>query len=323
MTTGYRFVPLPPQVHRAKRPHAVFHRIPPDTMWVVLEVELVALERVHIGSGFRTLRGQRAVRAAARSGDRLVIPGSTMKGLLRARYEAITRSCAPHREPKNQQLGDQLPSRSFPGYKVELAASVRQHSVFAECAPQHSCSACALFGRMSQRSRVSVHDLIAPASASTVDATIPKRYSPRLHHLGRFAEAERDRRLTVQELHGRKLYTGDAPPPEVRGEIAEVVRPGTRFSGRITCTNISMAELGGLLSALGAQPVSTIKIGSAKAYGFGRLGLFKNVGIEVTKPESFDGTDFFAKVRREFETSQDYWDAGERTLVTMHGETGS
>jgi hypothetical protein len=320
---GYEFVPLPREVNREQRPHAVFDRRVRDAMWVMLEVEYVALEPIHIGSGFRVLHGQRAVRAAARSGDRLVIPGSSMKGVLRARYEAITRSCALHQAPKGQKLGPQLPSCSYPGYEVEFGSAVRQHPAFKACDAQLLCSACALFGRMSLRSRVSVHDLRAPAGTTSVDREIPKRYSPRPHHLGRYSQDRSAAVLRVHELHGRKFHVGGAPQPEVAGDLAEVIKVGTTLSGTITCSNVSLAELGGLLSALGAHPVSSLKLGSAKAYRFGRIELTKNLRVDVKRPERFDEEGFFERVRQAFETSKDYWPEGERALVAMHRRRAS
>lgn len=317
MGSGYDFVPLPPTVNREARADGVFDRRVPGALWVTMEIELVAVERIHIGSGFRALRGQRAVRAAARSGDRLMIPGSSMKGLLRARYEAITKSCAPHQAPRGKLLDSQLPSTSYSDYTVKFSSSVQQQEVFKACELRRSCSACSLFGRMSQRGRISVLDFVAPAEATALEVEIPKRYSPRPHHLGRFSHDPQRSILTVDALHGRKFHVGNAEPA-VAGELAEVMKRGTRLSGKVTCMNISLAELGGLLSALGAHPISSFKIGSAKAHRFGRLELAKNVEIQVERPRDFDGTDFLAKVRSAFKTSRDYWRQGELALSAMH-----
>ncbi|MCA9718276.1 MAG: hypothetical protein KC468_26625, partial [Myxococcales bacterium] len=49
---------------------------------------------VHIGAGRKVVVNGGLVRATVRSRSTAVVPGSSWKGAVRARYEAITRSCA-------------------------------------------------------------------------------------------------------------------------------------------------------------------------------------------------------------------------------------
>lgn len=320
MREGYEFVPLPDEVNRERREHAVFDRVVPGAMGVRLDVRFMVMEPVHIGSGFWTLGGNRAVRAAARSGSRPVIPGSSMKGLLRARYEAITKSCVGHGPPKEATLNEQLPSRSHPDHQVVFSDAVVAHAAFEQCKPPVLCSACALFGRMSQRGRVAVHDLLAPEDAALVEVALPKRFSPRPHHLGDYTVCRGTHTLVVNALHGRKFHVGDAPPSTVEPEHAEAIKPGTILSGRVICTNITEAELGGLLSALGIWPESSLKIGSAKAYSFGRLVVADVGRLDVVKrPEGFAEDGFVARTRASFASCKDYWRAGEVALLRIHG----
>ncbi|MCX4242501.1 RAMP superfamily CRISPR-associated protein [Paraliomyxa miuraensis] len=279
------------------------------------------MERVHIGSGFWNLRGGRALRAVARSNGRPVIPGSSMKGLIRARYEAITKSCVGHEPPKRKvTLDDQLPSRSHPYHQVVLSDAVVRHDVFAQCKPPMLCAACALFGRMSQRGRISVHDLLAPEGAALVDVELPKRFSPRPHHLGHYTVRGETATLVVNELRGRKFHVGDAPPSTVEPEYVEAIEPGTILTGRIICTNVTEAEVGGLLCASGISPASSLKIGSAKAYRFGRLEVAGVGRLDVVKrPKGFQENGFVERIRESFTRAKDYWKDGEAALLGMHG----
>ena len=315
---GYGFVPLPDTVARREREQARFDRHAPGCMGVVIDLEYVNLEAVHVGSGFWTLHANQAVRSIARSGEHPVLPGSSMKGVLRARYEAITRSCAGRRAPKGAMLGDRLPSRTFPGHRVEFSQAVKDHPVFTVCRPPQLCPACALFGQMSQRGRVAVHDFAAAAS-SVKRAELPKRFSPRPHHLGSFEPPGTTGRIVVHTLHGRKLHEGSAPRPEGRGEAAEVLAPGTRITGRVVCSNVTNAELGGLMSALGVSPQTELKVGSAKAHHYGRLAL-AGVSVDVVRrPRGFQEDGFFARIVEGFHTSEDYWAKGERALIRLFG----
>ncbi|MEX1365473.1 MAG: hypothetical protein AB1Z98_20265 [Nannocystaceae bacterium] len=192
--------------------------------------------------------------------------------------------------------------------------------MFTLCRERELCPACALFGRMSQRGRVSVHDFIATADSVT-RAELPQRYSPRPHHLGSFKPPGSSGRIVVHTLHGRKFHDGSAPPPQSRGEPAEVIKRGAPIAGRLVCSNITAAELGGLMSALGVQPSTELKVGSAKAHGFGRLALAEVSVDVVRRPRGFEEDGFFGRIVESCRSSEDYWSEGEKALVELFGGT--
>ena len=317
---GYRFVPLPDAVHRERRPHARLDRRVEGTARLTLEISYKVALPVHVGAGHRTLVGHTPVRVAARSGGRPVIPGSSLKGLLRARYEAITNSCSTSGPPRDGKLTKTLPSRSFLGYQVVFDPSVRQHEVFERCPPNSDrlCAACALFGRMSLRGRVAVRDLLAPEATALEPGELPKRFSPRPHHLGHYKKDERQR-LTVTKLKGRKFYRGELSKSGAKTETAELIPRGTMLSGTIVCTNITAAELGGLLIALGSEPGSRLRVGAAKAYPFGLLVPVR-LGVVPGPPEDDFPRGFFDSARAEFEQSADRHAEGEQWLAWISGE---
>ncbi len=307
---GYRFVPLPDEVHRQPRPHARHDQHEPGTVKVVLELTYEVARPIHVGSGHWTFRGRTPVRMATQSSGRAVIPGSTIKGVVRSRYEAITKSCCIGRAPRDRKLSRGLPSRTYPEYTVVFDDEVRRHPVFKPCkANSDLCAACALFGLMSLRGRVVFRDLLAPANTSYELAKLPLRFSPRPHHLGKFTSDHSRERLTVTKLRGRKFYSGNLTKFDGGSESAEVLPIGTQLTGTVACTNVTAAEFGGLLTALAFIPASILRVGSAKAYSFGSL---KPVRIGTLVGEFPDG--FVEHARTAFESSPDYHHVGKHRL---------
>lgn len=316
---GYSFVPLPEAVNREVRPQARFDRRTPGCARLALELQYRAVQPIHVGAGHWTLDGRLPVRQAARSGERPAIPGSSMKGVLRARYEAITKSCCVGRAPRDRKLDNKLPSQTFPEYTVRFDPKIAEHEVFVPCKPKSGklCPACALFGAMSLRGRVAVHDLLAPEGTELATAKLPERFSPRPHHLGKFDEEKYRKELRVTELKGRKFYRGVLGQSEVgRVELVETIPAGTELQGKIVCTNITAAELGGLLSALGFTPSMQLRVGAGKAYPFGRLDAVR-VGIVPGAGKGDFPDGFLDRARSEFEASADRHDLGERWLMAI------
>ncbi|MBI4494823.1 MAG: hypothetical protein HY690_18775 [Chloroflexi bacterium] len=57
------------------------------------ECTLATLTPLHVGSGLFRLAGGKVIKEMARSGDELVVPGSSLKGAFRSAAEAISASC--------------------------------------------------------------------------------------------------------------------------------------------------------------------------------------------------------------------------------------
>lgn len=279
MSAGYGFVPLPDSVHVRNRPEAVFDRRVPGALSGVVIVDWLAEQPIHVGSGFKALLENKVVRRAARVRGSPGIPGASMKGVLRARYEAITMSCIAT-PPKarwkvrsktyNLDKADALLTREALGNVV-----FRTHEN-----PRSLCPACALFGRMSLRSRVSVADVVwvDPARRAEV-ATVSKQFGPNLHHVGKFrpnvgpGRRASDPHFEVYSLYGRKFAVG--PGPQGGGPAMEYVEALPRDSalrGEVRLLNVLPEELGGLLIAIGLRPSrGALKVGGGKAQGFGRV----------------------------------------------------
>lgn len=268
-TSPYGFVPLPPTIRRARRSQETHSLRVANGFTAAVEVELVTRQAVHVGSGFKVERDGQIVRGTARVGDAWGIPGSSMRGVLRSRYEAITRSCVLFK-PK----GGRIRSRTLPESvrKAEFTLHPQEQAKLEICRVGELCPACSLFGALALRSRVRVSDFIAER-ATVALSRVPRMFAPNLHHVGHFKPPrEGDTTVKVTSLYGRKFYR-DQPSSTVTYEPVEVLPEMTRLAGRLTLSNVTAAEYGGLIVALGALPVPghCIKVGCAKREGFGSV----------------------------------------------------
>lgn len=272
--SGYAFTPLPDVPRVAPRREARFDRRLDGCVFGRLTLTYRAEQPIHVGAGHKVLIDGDPVRAQMRSGDYLIAPGATWKGVTRARFEAISRACAG-RAPKKQR---RITSQTYDGYSAELHPSVAHHPVFTTCRARAGdprpelCPACALFGVMSRRGRITFADLTTDAPPRVYP--MPQQYGPRLHHLADPSDVDVDphhRRLTVKRLRGRKFHGGKAPPAVGAPLAVEAIPPGAMLTGRLTLYNVTPAELGGLLVALGVARNSYVKLGAGKSHAFGRL----------------------------------------------------
>lgn len=325
MSDGYLFVPLPDHVNRCRRPEAVFHYQVDEALSGVATIEFVCEQPIHIGSGFKRMVGPRVVRSAVRIQDRLGLPGSSVKGMLRSRYEAITYSCtdAPKDKVWDVRSSTGLKKARFRPGTLALdalkACSAREPKMF--------CPACALFGLMSQRSRVTVTDFHAPAQGEFALFDLPEQFGPNIHHVGAAKiitdEHSRDRSsnqmFEVSDLKGRKFALGEGRRVEnAKPQPVEVIPAGTILQGQIRFMNVMPMELGGMLAAIGKTPASKLKIGAGKCYGLGRMSL--RTMTFALRGRSASTTDEQERAwRAAFEAAQsDRFPVGEDTLVRIH-----
>jgi CRISPR/Cas system CSM-associated protein Csm3 (group 7 of RAMP superfamily) len=326
MSAGYEFVPFPAQVQRCERPNAVWHRRCPETFTGTLHVTLRTEQDVHVGSGRKRMQGNDLVRGAARVRGRPGIPGSTLKGVLRSRYEAITASCAPR--PGNRPVK----SKSRTHEDVELAQltpGALALPVFEACRPaSRMCPVCALFGLMSLRGRVAVGDFLCEDGVAFSTAPLHEQFSPRLHHVGvARVGTSRDGApcFQVGPLHGRKFAVGMGPRGEnAQLQMVEVIPAESNLRGSLRLFNATRAELGGLLSALGHGPGgrsrSALKVGAGKGRGLGRVRLraltfeLRDAGGRKAEIDQATAEAWYA----EFAQSPDCFADGERRLHEIH-----
>lgn len=217
-----------------------------------LKGELVALQPLHVGSGVLvppeklSLNASEVplVKAWMRREGEILIPGSSLKGVVRSLVELFTLACV-------------CKTREW---------SIKRNRRYRECrykSKQHRgdlCPACKLFGAMGYQGQVRFLDTKL-VEGETALHYLPPQYLPRV---------DRD--------NPRRRYYPHAlvDPREDRNWPLEVVQPGARFTFEAQFTNLSQGELGLLLIALGQGDWALCpKVGAGKSCGLGAVRIEK------------------------------------------------
>jgi CRISPR/Cas system CMR subunit Cmr6 (Cas7 group RAMP superfamily) len=191
-----------------------------------IEIEVVVLSPVHVGSGAWSLVDGRVVKAPVERAGQPVIPGTSIKGMCRQIHEVLTQSGSPFEEqpPKPPRRG----------------GSGRDASP-----PEQPSRSGALFGLLGHQGRLSFDDAVPlePVELETVEMSVP--YPP-------------------QHGQGRRFYgpmpTGADQPPRIP---ALALPRGTTLRTFMRLRNVLQDELGAVLIALGLSE-HTPKIGGGK-----------------------------------------------------------
>lgn len=266
----YDFVPLPEKVIRQEP--AGHHRFKRGLLSGTITGELIALTPIHVASGNVELtRNDRVplVKAHFRTRGKIAIPGSSLKGAIRSIVEAITPSCI---RVQSRAVRERLPrlrrEESFEPCEVRDARSLL-------------CPACRIFGAMSYQGQVSFADaILVKGDFGTTFA--PSLFAPRSQSPIYLDDDD--------YVRGRKFYFHGEP---ASGNVPlEVCTVGSRFGLRIDFVNLSEAELGVLLMAMGETDSSfAIKLGGAKPACRGSVDLevkAVEVNNDVARVMEFD-----------------------------------
>ena len=228
-----------------------------------LELTMQTLTPVHVGSGYTdfvkagaqeylaALQASKRVRDNETLRRRYLIPGSSIKGAVRSIVEAITASCVRIVQNKYRRY---LPS----GY--------------VGCSQEDElCLACRLFGAQDYQGHVSFEDAVAPPGSLVLIGT-PLLWTPARSTHG-LPPSYLD---TKGHAEGRKFYPHAKPAQGA--DPRTCIKTGTQLPLRIHFINLSEAELGVLLTALGLHPKYSfpIKLGGGKPVGLGSVKLTLN-----------------------------------------------
>jgi RAMP superfamily len=191
------------------------------------------------------------IKVAVNKGEKLIIPGSSLKGAVRSAYEAITQSCLCKTKTK------QIPE----GYN--------------ECRNKNQlCPACQVFGAMDWQGLISFSDAIAKETKPSV-GFMPSLYAPRTQRQAYYQRGK---------VAGRKFYYHAVKAVDRGSNGIPVQQAGTDliFSTQIKFMNLSKAELGTLLIVLGQDSnyYMALKVGGGKPVGMGTMT------VEVNEIES-------------------------------------
>lgn len=213
---------------------------------IVDQHELSVLSPVHVASGQIEMTGNPGlplVRAHVRAAGRVVIPGSSLKGVTRSIVEAISPSCVR----VTRARPDALP--------VAAQACVSKNKL---------CVACRMFGALGYLGRVRFTDAVLQDGYDVAIERLPALYRPRDREKVYFGPGGRVKGRKFYR-HGR-LARGDGP--------VEVCPVGAKLNLRVHFDNLTQGELGLLLLALGqGQPKLTLKLGGFKPMCCGSIDI--------------------------------------------------
>jgi len=132
------------------------------------------------------------------------------------------------------------------------------------------CIACRLFGAQDYQGHVSFEDAVAPKGSLVLLGT-PLLWTP-----ARGGRGLPPRYLQGNQARGRKFYRHARPP--TGADPRACIKSGAELPLRIHFLNLSEAELGVLLTALGQHPDYRfpIKLGGGKPVGLGSVQIILN-----------------------------------------------
>ncbi len=257
----YDFVPFP-KGRPDREKGAGQDKLNPCLLSGTLELTLRTLTPVHVGLGYSdfikagdqeylaALQASKPVREADAVRRRYLIPGSSIKGAVRSIVEAITRSCIRITQGRHRPYIPQ-------GYGGCMSVN-------------DLCIACRLFGAQDYQGHVSFEDAVAPKGSLVLLGT-PLLWTP-----ARGGHGLPPRYLQGNQARGRKFYRHARPPSGV--DPRACIKSGAELSLRIHFLNLSEAELGVLLTALGQHPDHPfpIKLGGGKPVGLGSVQIILN-----------------------------------------------
>ncbi len=244
----YDFVPIAPMVKRQTVGHEQVRGEGYNTGHLTYQIQ--TLSYLFVAGGSYMLADnvpphEAVVRDFYRIQGKPAIPGSTLKGVVRTVVETISPSCLT----VTRLNPNQIPHRP--------------KSPKDRCQPEQACPACSMFGRLNRMSKVTFTDAKL-ARGKLQHYRLPALFSPR----------ERVARHIYQaggKVSGRKFYYHGKPREDERQPPVEALPPKSLLRGEIHFENLTDAELGLLILALGLDTSFTLKLGGGKPVCLGSI----------------------------------------------------
>ena len=284
----YEFVPLPDGRIPLDAP-AGHHRYQAERYSGTLTGQIIARSPVHVASGLLEQSGDRKypmAKAHFRTQGRLGIPATSLKGCIRSIAEAISRSSVQVTRAREIERPSEIREKDRREVTARLDVAQR------------------IFGALGYQGMVRFSDALLPATATSVIIPSPQLFRPRSESTDTYFDGRRP--------YGRKFYMhgtlakGDLP--------LEACPIGSAFDLRMEFENLSAAELGLVLIALGLSETSSHprfypKLGGGKPVCLGtievtnlNLGGFSGAAAYVefdSAPQPLDVAPLIAAARNE------------------------
>lgn len=277
-----------------------------------LQVTITVKSPLHFGQAKLRTKfesgAQAFVHALCRENGRIALPGSSLKGMLRAFFEAISCSCM-----------------LFPmdNYQMQWGLPITNRST---CTPKDGvCPACSVFGCLGYKGKLGISSFYANEDALTQNYDIPQlqapfrdypdvkkdalqrgrgnerlyygvlpgRHGPEIGNMSKeqFFQEKKNKVGTEIRFYGRKFYKHARkvePGDDQAGNTFECLEPGTMLRGKIHYQGMDKDELAALAFALGMgwQVPIYHKLGYAKPAYYGSVSLHTEAVLMPNRYES-------------------------------------
>ena len=269
----YNFVPLQ-AAGPARAAFPGWHRLASDTFSGPLHCTLEAVSPLFSADHQHTSKapgGQTWFSFLRNSSGVPILQGTTLKGMIRAVYEAWSNACLP----LTAASGTARKGRQDEPYTLTMPDAY-QHATCADI--QTLCAACRLFGviqgeAVHAQGRVLFTDAVL--SHGTLEAQaikLPELSSPKPYHYAIYSKTRRQ----GGEIAGRKFFYHHRAPSPASPEwstrangMTEVAPVGTRFAFTVMLQALTASELARLVACLVLTAGLGHKVGMGKPIGFG------------------------------------------------------
>lgn len=207
-----------------------------------VDIKITCCTDIYIGSGFAYMpeNSKQLVYQTMMYDEKPVIPGSSLKGVVRNIASAASNSCLPDIKDNN--------GARYPDWIKNIRCNVEEN-----------CIVCDIFGTMGKGSKVMFSDLHSD-NAKLVVKELNEQYSPKIY-------TEKD-----GTAKGYKFYKTGKNDYNMSKIKAQVVAKGAVFTGRIHFKKLTEEELSLLMFSLGLDDSEGTEIHL-------KIGGFKNEGI--------------------------------------------
>ena len=200
-----------------------------------------------------------------------LIPGSSLKGVIRSVAEALSGSCLT------------LPMKLDYGQ----SASYNTPRGFQRCdSKEQLCPACRLFGAMGRGGhflgKISIGDAQAEDVASVENLTLESLMQPKPRHRVWYENPQQPAVMRGRKFYYHRPRGAQTTTQGKYNKTVEAVKPGTVFAFSVDFTNLENDELALLVFALVLEAEMCHKVGMGKPVGLG------SAKIEVTQWQQRD-----------------------------------
>lgn len=216
-----------------------------------MELEIRCLTDLHIGNGSVKSIENSLIKTVVKCDEKPIIPGSSLKGCVRAISAAVSHSCL--QDQKSDNLGQNI--KCSVSYDKETKKLVK-----------NICMTCSIFGTMGYASRVEFSEFYPDKDVKLVNISKAASHSGKGEPRKRMFYRTRTNDPLTNSM---EEYTTNCPQNSTI--IIEAVPKDTKFYGKIFFRNLTEEQISLLMFSLGLDETVDLLIGGFKYDGMGKI----------------------------------------------------